>query len=161
MKQNPESTVLRESTDKPVRQRGRPLKSSGPSSARESILDVAEALFSRQGLDGVSMRDVAQEASVDTALLHYYFGTKRGLFDAVFERRADALNNDRLASLEAYAVEAGDNVTPEGALDAFLKPMLERGENGGPGWKNYLALIAQANANPVWGGEVMGASSTP
>lgn len=156
MKQNPSQMVLGESTERPTRPRGRPLKGSGTSNARELILDVSEALFSRHGLDGVSMRDVAQEAHVDTALLHYYFGTKRGLFDAVFERRADSLNDDRLASLNAYADQAGGDITVEGALEAFLQPMLERGETGGPGWKNYLALIAQANANPIWGAEAMG-----
>ena len=37
----------------------------------------------------VTSFDVAAEAGVDTALIHYYFGAKRELFDAVFLRRAD------------------------------------------------------------------------
>ena len=135
--------------------RGRPPKSAGPSGTSELILDVAEDLFSKHGLHGVSIRDVANEAGVDTALLHYYFGTKRGLFDAVFKRRSEILNVDRMASLDAYAKEAGPNLTPEGVIWAFLKPLLEWGEKGGPGWKHYFALISQANANPVWGGETM------
>lgn len=135
--------------------RGRPPKSAGPSGTSELILDVAEDLFSKHGLHGVSIRDVANEAGVDTALLHYYFGTKRGLFDAVFQRRSAILNADRLASLDAYAREAGDTLTPEGVIAAFLKPLLVWGEQGGPGWKHYFALISQANANPVWGGETM------
>ena len=32
------------------------------------------------------------KSKVDTALLHYYFDTKRGLFDAVFARRAEIVN---------------------------------------------------------------------
>jgi AcrR family transcriptional regulator len=135
--------------------RGRPPKSSGPSGTREAILDVAENLFSQHGLHGVSIRDVANEAGVDTALLHYYFGTKRGLFDGVFQRRADILNADRLASLDSYAAEAGTNLSPEGVIDAFLRPLLVWGEKGGPGWKHYFALVSQANANPVWGGQAM------
>lgn len=135
--------------------RGRPPKSAGPSGTSELILDVAEDLFSKHGLHGVSIRDVANEAGVDTALLHYYFGTKRGLFDAVFKRRSEILNVERLASLDAYAREAGANLTPEGVIAAFLQPLLEWGEKGGPGWKHYFALISQANANPVWGGETM------
>ncbi|BCW87475.1 hypothetical protein sos41_06040 [Alphaproteobacteria bacterium SO-S41] len=135
--------------------RGRPPKSAGPSGTSELILDVAEDLFSKHGLHGVSIRDVANEAGVDTALLHYYFGTKRGLFDAVVKRRSEILNIDRMASLDAYAREAGDQLTTEGVIDAFLQPLLYWGEKGGPGWKHYFALISQANANPVWGGETM------
>jgi len=135
--------------------RGRPPKSAGVSDTSALILDVAEDLFSKHGLHGVSIRDVANEAGVDTALLHYYFGSKRGLFDAVFARRSEILNADRIAALEAYERERGDHVTPEGVIEAFLRPLLEWGEKGGPGWKHYFALIAQANANPIWGGETM------
>ncbi len=59
---------------------------------RERILDAAEDHFSRHGFWGVTIREVAQDAKVDTALLHYYFDTKRGLFDAVFARRAEIIN---------------------------------------------------------------------
>jgi AcrR family transcriptional regulator len=40
---------------------------------------------------------VAAEAGVDTALIHYYFGAKRELFDSVFLRRAEILNTARSA----------------------------------------------------------------
>lgn len=139
---------------KPAR-RGRPAKSTGEASTRDIILDVAEDLFSKHGLHGVSIRDVANEAGVDTALLHYYFGTKRGLFDTVFARRSEIVNSERIAALDAYAATAGDRLTPEGVIEAFLSPLLIWGEKGGPGWKHYFALIAQANANPFWGGETM------
>lgn len=149
---------IRTGSDKAKRvpaRRGRPPKSQGPSVARGLILDMAEDLFSKHGLHGVSIRDVANEAGVDTALLHYYFGTKRGLFDAVLQRRSEILNADRIASLDAYAAAAGDGLTLEGVLEAFLKPLLDWGEKGGPGWKHYFALVSQANANPLWGGETM------
>ena len=79
-KESAEATPARQR--KPAR-RGRPTKTEGEASTRDIILDVAEDLFSKHGLHGVSIRDVANEAGVDTALLHYYFGTKRGLFDTV------------------------------------------------------------------------------
>jgi len=139
---------------KPAR-RGRPPKRAQAPDTSETILDVAEDLFSKHGFYGVTIREVAREAGVDTALVHYYFGAKRGLFDAVFLRRAEILNSDRLAALSAYEREAGDNLTVEGVIEAFLKETLEWGEKGGPGWKHYFALVAQANANPLWGGETM------
>ena len=135
--------------------RGRPRKAQQSADTSETILDVAEDLFSKHGFYGVTIREVAREAGVDTALVHYYFGAKRDLFDAVFLRRAEILNSDRLASLENYEREAGEAMTPEGVIEAFLRPTLEWAEKGGPGWKHYFALVSQANANPVWGGETM------
>lgn len=135
--------------------RGRPPKRAQAPDTSETILDVAEDLFSKHGFYGVTIREVAREAGVDTALVHYYFGAKRGLFDAVFLRRAEILNADRMAALERYEREAGDDLTVEGVINAFLQMTLEWGEKGGPGWKHYFALVAQANANPVWGGETM------
>jgi AcrR family transcriptional regulator len=121
----------------------------------ERILDVAELEFSRHGFDGVTLRAVAKLAAVDTALLHYYFDSKKGLFDAVFLRRAEVLNQDRMEALDRYEAEAGDKVTVEGAVAAFLNPVLERCANAGPGWRAYFALIGVVNNTPVWGGETM------
>lgn len=121
----------------------------------ERILDVAEADFSRHGFDGVTLRAVAKKAKVDTALLHYYFDSKKGLFDAVFLRRAEVLNKDRMEAMDRYEAEAGDNITVEGAVAAFLNPVLERCANAGPEWRAYFALIGVVNNTPVWGGETM------
>src|SRR5262249_15192606 len=135
--------------------RGRPAKAKGAADTSETILDVAEDLVSKHGFYGVTIREVAREAGVDTALLHYYFGTKRGLFDAVFLRRADVLNNERMEALNRYERENRGRMTVEGVITAFLEPVMRWQEKGGPGWKHYFALVAQANANPVWGGETM------
>ena len=141
---------------KPAR-RGRPPKSAaGPSAdTREMILDAAEDLFSKHGFYGVTIREVAREAGVDTALVHYYFGAKRALFDAVFLRRAEIWNNDRVNAINLYAETQGPRMTLEGLLDAFLRPPFEWSLKGGPGWKHYAALVAQTNANPSFGGETM------
>src|SRR5690606_23229794 len=71
------------------------------------ILDVAEALFARDGLHGVTLKAVAKEAGVDTALLHYYFDDKNRLFSTVFGRRAEVVNQLRLDSLDQYEAEHG------------------------------------------------------
>lgn len=135
---------------------GRPQKSAATEGARERLLDTAESLFAHHGLDAVSVRDVARKAHVDTALVHYYFETKRGLFDAVFKRRAEFLNKERIATIDAYEAAPGPGgITIEGLIDAFLRPLFEASSKGGPQWKDYFALIAQVNNNPDWGGETM------
>ncbi|HWE46670.1 MAG TPA: TetR family transcriptional regulator [Caulobacteraceae bacterium] len=135
--------------------RGRPPKASREGDTREVILDVSEDLFSKHGFYGVTIREVAREAGVDTALIHYYFGAKKGLFDAVFLRRAEVLNRERMDSLDRYEREHRGAMAPEGVIFAFVQPLLVWQAQGGPGWKHYFALVAQANANPVWGGETM------
>jgi len=137
--------------------RGRPSKGStaGAADTRDLILNAAEDLFSKHGFYGVTIREVAREAGVDTALVHYYFGAKRELFDAVFLRRAEVWNNDRVEAIDRYAATAGDAMTLEGLLEAFLRPPFQWSLKGGPGWKHYSALVAQTNANPAFGGETM------
>src|SRR5664279_6499191 len=50
----------------------------------EQILDAAEFLFSRHGLYGVTLKDVARRVRVHHTLLNYYFKDKKKLFDEVF-----------------------------------------------------------------------------
>ena len=55
---------------------------------RQRILDAAHAVFVRRGTAGARMQEIAAEAGVNQALLHYYFGSKEGLSKAAFERAA-------------------------------------------------------------------------
>jgi len=54
---------------------------------KDHILDVAERVFSDYGFDGASTRMISGEAGVNMAMLNYYFGSKEGLFLAIFERK--------------------------------------------------------------------------
>ena len=143
--------------DAPRTKRGRPHKArdGGGADTRHLILDAAEDLFCKPGFYGVTIREVAREAGVDTALGHYYFGAKRELFDAVFLRGAEVWNNERVDGINRYANEMGDAMTLEGLFEAFLRPPFQWSMKGGPGWKHYSALVAQTNANPTFGGETM------
>lgn len=51
------------------------------------IIESAEQLFASKGYDATSVRDIAQEASVNIAMISYYFGSKEKLLHAVFEKR--------------------------------------------------------------------------
>lgn len=120
----------------------------------EQILDAAEYLFSKRGFDGVTLRDVAQRVGIHTTLLHYYFKDKGALFRTAFERRAGVTSGLRMAALEAYEAEAGDNPTVEGALHAFLDTDLDLYREGGEGWMNYAAFGARISNTPE-GAELM------
>ena len=55
---------------------------------RAHILAVAEQLFAENGFDGTSVRDIAQLANVNLAMVSYYFGSKEKLLEALIEDRA-------------------------------------------------------------------------
>jgi len=57
----------------------------GPSTTREAILGAARERFSAVGYDRTRLRDVAADADVDVALVHYHFKSKDGLFAAALE----------------------------------------------------------------------------
>ncbi len=50
----------------------------------EKILNAAREVFIRKGMEGARMQEIADEAGINKALLHYYFRTKEKLFDAIF-----------------------------------------------------------------------------
>ncbi len=54
---------------------------------REQILKAAEQLSANQGFDGTSVRDIAQLANVNLAMISYYFGSKEKLLQALIEDR--------------------------------------------------------------------------
>ena len=56
--------------------------------AEQRILDAARAVFIRRGTAGARMQEIAEEAGVNQALLHYYFRSKDRLAEAVFRQVA-------------------------------------------------------------------------
>ena len=52
----------------------------------DQILNAAEKVFQRKGMDGARMQEIANEAGINKAMLHYYYRSKRFLFEAVFSK---------------------------------------------------------------------------
>ena len=75
---------------KPVR-RSRTLRASRSADTEQRILDAAHAVFVRRGTAGARMQEIAAEAGVNQALLHYYFRSKEQLARATFERAGSQL----------------------------------------------------------------------
>ena len=78
------------------------------SSKQSQLLETAETLFSQKGFDGTSVRDIAEAAGINTAMISYYFGSKEKLMEEIFERKSlnirekvdMLLKEDRLDPLE-------------------------------------------------------------
>lgn len=53
----------------------------------EIILDAAVAVFTRKGFAAARTEEIAREAGINRALLHYYYRDKQTMFDLIFEKR--------------------------------------------------------------------------
>jgi AcrR family transcriptional regulator len=67
----------------------------------QRILDAAHAVFVRRGTEGARMQEIAEEAGVNKALLHYYFRSKARLAEAVFLRAGRRLFPSVIATLQS------------------------------------------------------------
>jgi TetR/AcrR family transcriptional regulator len=70
---------------------GRPRQDAPGADVRDSLLDAATELFAQRGHESVALREIGAAAGVTPAMVAYYFGDKRGLLQAVFERMFDDL----------------------------------------------------------------------
>ena len=61
-----------------------PMSEKQDNSTEQKILDAAEIVFHEKGYELARMQEIADKASINKGLLHYYFKTKDSLFDAIF-----------------------------------------------------------------------------
>lgn len=131
-----------------------PTKAEQRAEMTEQILNTAEYLFSRHGLYGVTLKDVARQVGVHHTLVNYYFTDKKKLFDAVIARRAGVTSGLRMKALDEYEAASGGKPTVEGALHAFLDTDLDLYGQGGENWKNY-GVLGALMSNTSYGAELM------
>jgi len=83
----------------------------------EKIFDAAVIVFVEKGMDGARMQDIADRASINKSLLHYYYRSKDKLFDAVFQKIAGKV-------FEKFAPVFDQNLTLEEKIRFFYKEHL-------------------------------------
>src|SRR3954467_7415202 len=99
---------------------------------QKQIISTAERLFSTKGFDGTSVRDIADEAGVNIAMISYYFGSKEKLMEALFEQRTtnikvkveSLLNDDKTTPFEKVELLAEDFITKIINKKQFFKIMM-------------------------------------
>jgi AcrR family transcriptional regulator len=112
---------------------------------RDKILDAAEQLFSTAGYAEISFRDIASQATVNPALISYYFGSKRAMFEAVYKRRGKELTDRWAALLDVLETRPGKPPTAEEWLRAFIVPHFEI-KSSGPGGEAFIRLQARVHS---------------
>jgi AcrR family transcriptional regulator len=115
---------------------------------RDRILDAAEELFAEQGVAATSLRAVTALAGVNLAAVHYHFGPKEALLEAVLERRLGPVNQDRLKRLDALEASARNGpVALEDLLEAFFAPALVAVTQLGVPGRRLARLVARFHAS--------------
>ena len=96
---------------------GRPTGDSAD--LRGRLLDVAVACFARHGIASSTLREIASEAGVNPALVHYYFGDKAQLQKSVIEERV----MPAFAEVREATLQAGDEVSA--VIAGFVRGMCQ------------------------------------
>lgn len=84
----------------------------------EKILQVASRMFAERGFANVSVRDICRETDTTAPVIYYYFGSKKGLFDAVARKQ---ISMEYFIGKLAEASRASD---PRKGLESFITTYL-------------------------------------
>jgi AcrR family transcriptional regulator len=118
-----------------------------PTDTREKLVLAAERLFAEKGIDNVSLREINRAADQkNVAAMHYHFGTREALLEAIFEHRMAGINRRRVAMLDQ--LEAAGPVTDlRPVVAAMVEPLAEQlGAAARGGY--YVRFLAQAISDP-------------
>jgi len=87
-----------------------------------AIIESAQKLFAENGFDGTSVRDIAQEAGINVAMISYYFGSKEKLMEAIIEQKSNntRLKVENLLADESLSPTEKVNILIDDYIDKFL-----------------------------------------
>jgi len=122
-------------------------------SARIRILEAAERRFAEDGIEAVSLRQIAADSGQrNTSAVAYHFGTRSALVGALYEHRMGPINARRLEFLAAHAGGGGDDGDVRTYVRALVEPLAETltdaEKAGRPSW--YLRFLAEAMRYPEY-----------
>ena len=116
---------------------------------KQDILDAAERLFAARGPHATSLRQVIGSAKVNLAAVHYHFGSKASLLQAVMARRLVPLNAERLVLLEEQERIYGRRIVPLiDVLTCLVAPALRLSRNPKTGGAVFMRLLGRCFMEP-------------
>src|SRR6476469_6972273 len=84
------------------------------------IMEAAERLFADHGFAGTSVRDIAEAAGVNLAMISYYFGSKEKLMEAMFQHRGQHLK------MQLQSILLNSNMTPVQKVEKLIDEYVDR-----------------------------------
>jgi AcrR family transcriptional regulator len=120
---------------------------------REAILCAAEELFSTNGFNAVSIRDIAQAAGANPGSVTYHFKTKDGLLLEIYRRHCAPMNRRRSELLAAARRVRDLQDRLEAIVRAYVLPAFSSGSDlaGGGARFTRLRAVMSAEGNEVTG----------
>jgi len=95
-------------------------------STKDRILDTAEFVYAELGTDGLTLRTIAEAASVNLAAINYHFRSKDNLTSEMLSRCISPLQSERLALLDQYQRLVGKPLSAAHIVSAILLPSISR-----------------------------------
>ena len=117
------------------------------SDTKDKILDTAERLIGERGYGSTSLRQIIAEAGVNLAAVHYHFGSKEDLLDAVVARKVTPVNEARIAQLERVEAAGKGTAGVEQILESFFLPTAEVA-NRNPGFVRLMGQMLAEGMMP-------------
>ncbi len=122
------------------------------------IIETAERLFAERGFDGTSVRDIADEAGVNVAMISYYFGSKEKMMEALFELRVGSvkirveslIKDESLSPLEKVNMLIDEHIDRVMQKQCFHKIMM-----GVVATNKNPAILKAANSVKIRNAEVV------
>src|SRR6201996_54241 len=120
---------------------------------REAILSAAEDLFSTNGFNAVSVRDIAHAAGANPGSVTYHFKTKDGLLLEIYRRHCGPMNLRRSELLAAARRVRDLNDRLEAIVRAYVVPAFSSGSDLAGGGVRFTRLraVMSAEGNAVAG----------
>ena len=116
---------------------------------RVRILDAAELLFTEQGFEATTLRQITGAAGVNLAAVNYHFGSKEALIREVFRRRLTWPNQQRLQELDRLEAAAGDKpLKPSQILEVFFGVALRMAADTKGGGRAFMRLLGRTYTKP-------------
>ncbi|ONM48734.1 TetR family transcriptional regulator [Nocardia donostiensis] len=109
----------------------------------QRLIIAAEHLFAERGIDAVSLRAVMAAAGANVASVHYHFGSKEALVEALISQRGDHIHTRRAELLDT--IERSTRPDARALAEAFVRPVAELAAAGGTAWVTFVAGIMSSN----------------
>ncbi|MFP6581442.1 MAG: TetR/AcrR family transcriptional regulator [Candidatus Hydrogenedentota bacterium] len=112
------------------------------------IMDAAELMMAKHGIQGVSLRAILSEAGANSAALHYHFGSREGLIEAIIGRHGFA-NNLRRRELLEPLLESKDTVTTHDVINVIVDPFVEMLHEKGEAGRRFIRFLARLQSDQL------------
>jgi AcrR family transcriptional regulator len=119
---------------------------SNRTDTRARLIKVAARHFADHGFQGTSQRAIQREVGVNPAAVHYYFGSKAALYQAVVDTFIERLQSERLTNIETIAAGLEPRVRAQHLLAAYVGPHIRLGLSD-EGY-DYARILARLQFEP-------------